>query len=137
MKNVFRMLAAVTLLLAVTVITGCNHNPYTGRYIDIECLKGIPESECNEYKDANTGREQLTAFYRLRNTERYSYDKKSGLKESEVVTYLKGNNIKEQDATEIVDIARTLSKGNGFLQSFYYTKNNDKYYDIYFFVLAD
>ncbi len=138
MKKVFGFTVVFAMLMIATIFTGCSV-PYTGKYFNVQCVQEVTQDEYDVYAaipDENGG-EKLAEFLRLAKEKSDNHISKVNLKDTELVSFLRNNNISEEDAQEIIDFLNIkVPVGNGFLTSFNYKIGEEMLHDIYFFQVS-
>ena len=88
MKKTLSIASLLAMILSVAIFTSCSEpEPYTGKFYNTEYVKNIPEDDYNTYwKEVNwkTNSEHLATW-----PKKEGYEKKTNLKDYEVVSYLK------------------------------------------------
>ncbi len=89
MKKTLSIASLLAMILSVAIFTSCSEpEPYTGKFYNTEYVTNISEDDYNTYwKEANskTAIRELLATYSSKD----GYEKKTNLKDYEVVSYLK------------------------------------------------
>ena len=89
MKKTLSIASLLAMILSVAIFTSCSEpEPYTGKFYNTEYVTNISDSEYNEkWENANskTAIRELLATYSSKD----GYEKKTNLKDYEVVSYLK------------------------------------------------
>ena len=89
MKKTLSIASLLAMILSVAIFTSCSEpEPYTGKFYNTEYVTNIQDAEYNQnWKEANskTAIRELLATYSSKD----GYEKKTNLKDYEVVSYLK------------------------------------------------
>ena len=97
MKKTLSIASLLAMILSVAIFTSCSEpEPYTGKFYNTEYVKNIPEDDYNTYwKEVNweTNSKHLATW-----PNKDGYEKKTNLKDYEVVSYLKSKmDIKDEN----------------------------------------
>lgn len=88
MKKTLSIASLLAMILSVAIFTSCSEpEPYTGKFYNTEYVKNISDDEYKQKwneKDWTTRSEYLASW-----PEKEGYEKKTNLKDYEVVSYLK------------------------------------------------
>ena len=100
MKKTLSIASLLAMILSVAIFTSCSEpEPYTGKFYNTEYVKNIPDDEYNqnwEKKDWETQKNYLATW-----PSKEGYEKKTNLKDYEVVSYLKSKMvITDEEAQE-------------------------------------
>ena len=100
MKKTLSIASLLAMILSVAIFTSCSEpEPYTGKFYNTEYVTNIPEEEYNknwEKQNWETKSKYLATW-----STKDGYEKKTNLKDYEVVSYLKSKmNITDEEAQE-------------------------------------
>ena len=88
MKKTLSIASLLAMILSVAIFTSCSEpEPYTGKFYNTEYVKNIPDSEYNEKWENQNWETQKN--YLATWPDKEGYEKKTNLKDYEVVSYLK------------------------------------------------
>ena len=123
------------MILSVAIFTSCSEpEPYTGKFYNTEYVTNIPE---NDFKENWENKEWETSSKHLATwSTKKGYEKKTNLKDYEVVSYLKSKMvITDEEAQEIILNLKTPNS------SFYFNITDEKKpgssHDILFLTIAE
>ena len=102
MKKTLSIASLLAMILSVAIFTSCSEpEPYTGKFYNTEYVTNIPENDYNTYwKEDNWEKrsEHLATW-----SKKDGYEKKTNLKDYEVVSYLKSKMvITDEEAQEAI-----------------------------------
>ena len=102
MKKTLSIASLLAMILSVAIFTSCSEpEPYTGKFYNTEYVTNITDDEYNEKwneKDWTTRSEYLASW-----PSKDGYEKKTNLKDYEVVSYLKSKMvITDEEAQEAI-----------------------------------
>ena len=135
MKKTLSIASLLAMILSVAIFTSCSEpEPYTGKFYNTEYVTNISDDEYNqnwEKTDWKTRSEHLATW-----PSKEGYEKKTNLKDYEVVSYLKSKMPKLSDE----NIKKTLlSLGTEYDYNFYditYEEPGSSH-DILFLIIAE
>lgn len=135
MKKTLSIASLLAMILSVAIFTSCSEpEPYTGKFYNTEYVTNISDDEYNqnwEKTDWKTRSEHLATW-----PKKEGYEKKTNLKDYEVVSYLKSKMPKLSDE----NIKKTLlSLGTEYDYKFYditYEEPGSSH-DILFLIIAE
>ena len=97
----------------------------------------ILTNQCEIVKDCQRKMKDALEALRLAKEKSDNHISKVNLKDTELVSFLRKNNISEKDAQEIIDYLNDeVPVGAGFLTSFNYKIGEEMFHDIYFFQVS-
>ena len=102
MKKTLSIASLLAMILSVAIFTSCSEpEPYTGKFYNTEYVTNIPDEEYNqnwEKQNWETKSEYLATW-----PNKEGYEKKTNLKDYEVVNYLKSKMvITDEEAQEAI-----------------------------------
>ena len=115
MKKTLSIASLLAMILSVAIFTSCSEpEPYTGKFYNTEYVTNIPEDDYNTYwKEDNWEKrsEHLATW-----SKKDGYEKKTNLKDYEVVSYLKSKmpKLSDEKVQEVL-----LELGTNFSSCFY------------------
>ena len=135
MKKTLSIASLLAMILSVAIFTSCSEpEPYTGKFYNTEYVTNITE---NEYKENWENKEWETSSKHLATwTTKEGYEKKTNLKDYEVVSYLKSKMPKLSDE----DIQKHLLSLETTYSYFFYDITDGKpgsSHDILFLIIAE
>ena len=115
MKKTLSIASLLAMILSVAIFTSCSEpEPYTGKFYNTEYVKNITD---DEYKQKWENKEWETrSKYLATWSSKEGYEKKTNLKDYEVVSYLKSKMPKLSDE-EVQEVL--LELGTNFSSCFY------------------
>lgn len=135
MKKTLSIASLLAMILSVAIFTSCSEpEPYTGKFYNTEYVTNIPE---NDFKENWENKEWETSSKHLATwSTKKGYEKKTNLKDYEVVSYLKSKMvITDEEAQEIILNLKTPNS------SFYFNITDEKKpgssHDILFLTIAE
>ena len=135
MKKTLSIASLLAMILSVAIFTSCSEpEPYTGKFYNTEYVKNIPDDEYKqnwEKKDWETQKNYLATW-----PSKKGYEKKTNLKDYEVVSYLKSKipNLSDEKVQEVL-----LKLGTNFSSCFYNITDEEpgSSHDILFLTIAE
>ena len=108
MKKTLSIASLLAMILSVAIFTSCSEpEPYTGKFYNTEYVTNITKDEYNqnwENKDWETRSKYLATW-----SSNPGYEKKTNLKDYEVVSYLKSKmNISDEDIQKRLSFLETI-----------------------------
>ena len=134
MKKTLSIASLLAMILSVAIFTSCSEpEPYTGKFYNTEYVTNIPDNEYNEkWEKANskTDIRELLATYSSKD----GYEKKTNLKDYEVVSYLKSKmKITDEDIQEELLYLETTPNSYTL---FPIKRSSDSNYNLLFLTIA-
>ena len=107
MKKTLSIASLLAMILSVAIFTSCSEpEPYTGKFYNTEYVTNIPENDFKENwenKEWEKRSEHLATW-----SKKDGYEKKTNLKDYEVVSYLKSKmNISDEDIQKRLSFLET------------------------------
>lgn len=122
------------MILSVAIFTSCSEpEPYTGKFYNTEYVTNIPE---NDFKKNWENKEWETiSKYLATWSEKEGYEKKTNLKDYEVVSYLKSKmNISDEDIQKRLSFLETTPNS---CADFAIKRSSDSNYNLLFLTIAE
>ena len=135
MKKTLSIASLLAMILSVAIFTSCSEpEPYTGKFYNTEYVTNIPE---NDFKENWENKEWETSSKHLATwSTKEGYEKKTNLKDYEVVSYLKSKipNLSDEKVQEVL-----LELGTNFSSCFYNITDEEpgSSHDILFLTIAE
>ena len=134
MKKTLSIASLLAMILSVAIFTSCSEpEPYTGKFYNTEYVTNISEDDYNTYwKEDNWEKrsEHLATW-----SKKDGYEKKTNLKDYEVVSYLKSKMvITDEDIQNRLLFLETTPNSYTY---FPITRSSDDNYNLLFLIIAE
>lgn len=135
MKKTLSIASLLAMILSVAIFTSCSEpEPYTGKFYNTEYVTNISDDEYNQNWEKQNW--ETKSKYLATWPTKEGYEKKTNLKDYEVVSYLKSKMvITDEEAQEIILNLKTPNS------SFYFNITDEKKpgssHDILFLTIAE
>ena len=134
MKKTLSIASLLAMILSVAIFTSCSEpEPYTGKFYNTEYVTNITDEEYKqnwENKDWETRSKYLATW-----SSNPGYEKKTNLKDYEVVSYLKSKmNISDEDIQNRLLFLETTPNSYTY---FPITRSSDDNYNLLYLTIAE
>ena len=134
MKKTLSIASLLAMILSVAIFTSCSEpEPYTGKFYNTEYVTNITKDDYNqnwENKDWETRSKYLATW-----SSNPGYEKKTNLKDYEVVSYLKSKmNISDEDIQKRLSFLETTPNSYDY---FPITRSSDSNYNLLYLTIAE
>ena len=134
MKKTLSIASLLAMILSVAIFTSCSEpEPYTGKFYNTEYVTNIPE---NDFKENWENKEWETSSKHLATwSTKEGYEKKTNLKDYEVVSYLKSKmDIKDENIQAELSYLETTPNSYTL---FPIKRSSDDNYNLLFLIIAE
>ena len=134
MKKTLSIASLLAMILSVAIFTSCSEpEPYTGKFYNTEYVTNITENDYNTYWKENNWEKRSEHLATWPKKE--GYEKKTNLKDYEVVSYLKSKmNISDEDIQKRLSYLETTP--NSYTLFPIKRSSNDNY-NLLFLIIAE
>ena len=134
MKKTLSIASLLAMILSVAIFTSCSEpEPYTGKFYNTEYVTNIPENDYNTYwKEDNWEKrsEHLATW-----SKKDGYEKKTNLKDYEVVSYLKSKMVITDEDIQ-AELSYLETTPNSYTL-FPIKRSSDDNYNLLFLIIAE
>lgn len=134
MKKTLSIASLLAMILSVAIFTSCSEpEPYTGKFYNTEYVTNISDEEYNTYWKENNWEKRSEHLATWPTKE--GYEKKTNLKDYEVVSYLKSKMvITDEDIQNRLSFLETTPNSYDY---FPITRSSDSNYNLLFLTKAE
>ena len=134
MKKTLSIASLLAMILSVAIFTSCSEpEPYTGKFYNTEYVTNISDEEYNQKWKSASDEEKFD--YIATWSKKDGYEKKTNLKDYEVVSYLQSKmDISDEEVQKVFLILETPNSGYGWNIA---AKEPGSSHDILFLTIAE